>query len=259
MGKAKWMNEMSWKEFADLLRETDIAIIPVGVLEAHGLHAPLGSDTYIAEEIAKRLAQKINAILLPPIHYGCLKVMYDATMWPGGISVSAETLVNLYTEIGNELARQGVKRIIFVNAHWCHQPILDMVVPRIRADSGAATGILAWWVAASPELKEMEAESDHAGKIETSILLATDARAHINMEKAVANPPPSPPKLSPAEFNVRKLGLHLIREFDKRYLGDSANYGDPKKADVKIGEKLISAAVTRGAELAEALRSYVKS
>ena len=93
-----WKNadEMTWKEFSDRIRESDVAIIPVGVMEVHGLHAPLGFDNYIAEEIAKRLAVKAKSLLMPVVKYGCCKIVYDATFWPGTVSISPETMASLY-------------------------------------------------------------------------------------------------------------------------------------------------------------------
>ena len=52
--------EMTWKEVADALQQTDICIIPVGAIEQHGYHLPLGTDTYIAQEIACRACSVLD-------------------------------------------------------------------------------------------------------------------------------------------------------------------------------------------------------
>lgn len=256
------MKEITWKDFETALLNTDAAIIPVGVIEHHGLHAPMGLDTFVAEEIAKRLSQNANALLVPVVNYGCLKVSKIATMWPGTISISPETMANLYSEIGTELARHGVKRIVFVNAHVGNGPALEIAISRIRDKTGAAVGILEWWAAAKEELKKYAMETpfkaDHAGEIETSMLFASNGARFAKMERAVANPFPSPSELlSKEEYDMYMNGIKFVRDMDQRYLGASGNYGDPKKASAEKGDAIINATVATGMALLKALSRYV--
>lgn len=230
--------ELTWKDFQTLVSKTDAAIIPVGVIEHHGLHAPCGLDTFVAEEIAKRLAEKSGALLMPTIEYGCLRVGKDGTMWPGTIAISAETMTNLYSEIGIELARHGIKRIVFVNPHNGNQAALEIAMSRIKEKTGTAVGILEWWSAAKTELRKFALNTpflaDHAGEVETSLLFCTEGAKCAKMDRAVANPSPTPSDLlSEEEYEMYMAGIKFTRAMDQRYLGQSGNYGNPKMASKK--------------------------
>lgn len=85
----------------------------------------------MAEEIAWRLAKKVPSILMPAVRYGCQEVGYSGSHWSGAISISAETLLSLYFDIGKELLCQGVRRLVFVNGHLGNTPILELEAYKI--------------------------------------------------------------------------------------------------------------------------------
>ena len=95
MEEIKKMAEITWPEFSELMKETDIALIPVGTLEEHGHHLPLGTDAFSAENIAARIAKKVKCIILPPILYGNNIECWNTSQWPGSINISSETLATL--------------------------------------------------------------------------------------------------------------------------------------------------------------------
>jgi len=270
MAKTKpvWADEMSWKDFADLLKKTDMAVVPIGVMEAHGPHAPLGFDNWIAEEIAKRLALKLNALLMPVVKYGNCDVAYDATMWPGTISISLETMTSLYTDIGRELARQGIKRVIWVSGHFCNQPALFSAMYKVWHEWGTTGGILEYWVILNDlgiDKLFPDRIGGHADEVETSLLLATEGARFVDLEKAVANPGcnlPYPykdePRSTAYEVFMRRLGRTTF-EYAEDFLHESGSMGDPKKASVEKGNKIIDAAVEVGVEMAQSLKRYVKT
>lgn len=257
MEEVKWAEEITWKEFADLLKETDVGIVPIGVLEVHGYHGPLGFDNYIAEEIAERLAKKVKSIVFPILKYGNNTTRYDCTMWLGTISISSETLANLYTEIGKELARQGIKRIVFVNGHYCNTPALEIAASRIWMETGVAVGILEWFMVARDEIRKISLWEPHADETETSMLLATKWARLVDLSKAVANPGVNVSE-EEREWRTLLLGSKITHAEDERYLSKAGNYGDPRLATKEKGDRVIDVTVERGVKLIEALKAHVK-
>lgn len=106
------MNEMTVKEFKKALEKTKTAVLPVGVVEQHGYHLPLGTDTIRAEEFSKRAAPKMNAVVLPAIPY-----CYSGGELPGTINISPQVFSLLVTDIVLELARLGFKNVVIFLAH----------------------------------------------------------------------------------------------------------------------------------------------
>ena len=123
---------------------TDTVLIPIGAVEPHGRHAPLGTDTFIATEIAERVAAASGAFVFPPIPLGTLNVLYDFRHAPGAISLDSEVLLHVYTNIGTELVRQGFRNLLFVNGHSGNAPILQVAAFEIRDRAQAQVGILEW-------------------------------------------------------------------------------------------------------------------
>src|SRR5688500_11864206 len=95
---------LPWNAAADAAQRSGIILVPVGAVEPHGRHAPLGSDTFIAHEIAERLAEASDAVVFPPIPLGVMNLGYDFRDLPGTISMQSRLLIDVYTNIGTELA-----------------------------------------------------------------------------------------------------------------------------------------------------------
>lgn len=95
-------------------RSVGICIIPLGILEKHGPHLPLGTDLLDVRELVLRAAGKEYAVVFPEYYVG--QIM-EAKHQPGTIAYSHETMWNLLDETCRELARNGMKKIVLVNGH----------------------------------------------------------------------------------------------------------------------------------------------
>ncbi len=240
---------MTYEDFQEALQQTDRAVVPVGVLEVHGPHGPLGFDTFIAEEISQRLAEAVDALLFPALSYGCCKMSYDHTVYPGTISVSVKTLIDLYTEVGCEVARQGVKRIVFVNGHFGNTAALEASAFQIWDKTGAAVGVLEPWTAASDLRSKLFTKPGHGGESETSLLLASRGAELLKMHRAVEFSLP----YTHEEKELHSVGVKIYTH----PLG-APIYGDPRLATKEKGEQALAAIVRRGVLLFEVLSKYVK-
>jgi creatinine amidohydrolase len=129
-----FLPHMTSPEVRDLLRKTDMAIIPVASLEQHGLHAPIGSDFYSGLERAKLIAQRTDILVVPILFPGQSPYHME---FPGTITLSAETLERVYFEAAQSLIHHGFRRLIFLNAHGGNQFVTKFLVDRINQETPA--------------------------------------------------------------------------------------------------------------------------
>ncbi len=107
--------ELTSVEFQDSIKLTKgVAIIPVGCLEKHGYHLPLGTDMFIARDLAKKAAEKEPALVVPIAPYG---IISEAQHTAGCLSISSQLQFQILEELCDELARNGYKKIIIINGH----------------------------------------------------------------------------------------------------------------------------------------------
>lgn len=91
-----------------------ICIIPLGIIEKHGPHLPLGTDLYEAREFAFQAAKREYAVVYPPYYFGQI---FEARHQPGTMAYSNELIWKMLDETCKELSRNGMKKIILVNGH----------------------------------------------------------------------------------------------------------------------------------------------
>jgi creatinine amidohydrolase len=150
----------------------DIAILPVGSTEQHGPHLPLCTDFQIAEAVAKGVADRLGAFLLPVIAYGDSDVHEG---YRGSISICPETLRGLILDIGHQLQEQGFRRVAVLNTHGGNF-VLRTAVRKLNRDAPPGHKVLLAQPAtlATPALREIIETFDqevHAGELETSLIL----------------------------------------------------------------------------------------
>ena len=156
------LGERTWTELADDRPRT--LLVPVGSLEQHGPHLPLDTDTRIAAAVARRAAAGDPALLLaPPLAYGASG---EHEGFPGTLSIGHDALRAVLVELGRSAARWA-NRLVFVNGHGGNLPTVPAAVTQLRAEGRD----VAWVGCAVPE------GDAHAGRTETSILLALDPAA----------------------------------------------------------------------------------
>jgi creatinine amidohydrolase len=244
------MDLMAVHEIAKALETTDIAIVPVGAIEPHGRHAPMGSDTFIALEIAEQLAKACAGLVFPPIPFGSINLGYDFRYMPGTISLDSKLLVDVYRNIGTELARSGIRRIVFVNAHAPNTSILNIAAFEIREHCGAEVGILEWWTCAPGIIEEIKGFNfaSHGDEIETSLILATSGCEYVDLDRAEINSR-TLADITPQELAIYKAKVPFTRTLDERWVGRSGNMGDPTRASAQHGERIIQRTIEVGLEL----------
>ncbi|MEG1636368.1 MAG: creatininase [Cellulosilyticaceae bacterium] len=142
------MEQMTWMEF-DKRKDEAILILPIGATEQHGPHLPLCVDTVIAKECAVHLAEKINGIVAPVVSYGYKSAPLSGggPLFPGTIDLNGETLVKLVYDLLCEFIKDGVKKIIVMNAHFENEAFLLEAIDLV-SDKYKDTVIIVetnWW------------------------------------------------------------------------------------------------------------------
>ncbi|MGL4450205.1 MAG: creatininase [Sarcina sp.] len=142
------MNEMTWIEFNEK-KDTSVLILPVGSTEQHGPHLPLSVDTVIAEHFATRLAKEIDGIVAPTLCYGYKSqpLSGGGPLFPGTIDLNGKTLIDITVDLLEEFIRDGVKKILVLNAHFENEAFLLEAISLVSNKYGDAITIIEsnWW------------------------------------------------------------------------------------------------------------------
>ena len=163
------LDEWTSEEFEKHVTPESVVILPVGSVEKHGRHLPLGSDLIQPLHVLQAVSRKTGAILAPPIPYG---VITTTRHYPGGIGVSFDSLRSFTRDVLRDLVRSGVHRVLIVSGHAAHD---HMAALRAAAQEVVDEGVLKATVLSDYEIiyaqKDLPPKEGHAGMIETSRLL----------------------------------------------------------------------------------------
>ena len=209
MTESRRLLDLDSRSLERRMKRRPLVILPVGALEAHGPHLPLGADQIQAEATALALADRVDALVAPTLPYG---VCEGASNFPGTVSVSVSGLASLTSDVLAELVRTGVERILVLSGHAApvHMAALrDAANRTVRAHPGVSILVLSDYdFVYELRGKESPPTDGHAGLLETSRLLAL-APDRVGSERPVveyagsrfrAGPP------SPAEWPESVMG-----------------------------------------------------
>ena len=145
-----------------------VALWPVGAVEPHGPHAPLGTDTLISVGMCERAAARLeNAVVLPPLPFGVTR--YGAA-FAGAIGISEQTLRAVVLDVAKAVAENGFRRLVIVNNHFEPEQVATL---RAAAEEADALYLdLVRRRNAERLTDEFRRGSCHAGRYETSLVLA---------------------------------------------------------------------------------------
>lgn len=158
--------------YLDLERSgVDTAVLPIGAIEQHGPHLPLSVDWFQGEIVARQVAERLNAFLLPGMPFGCSQAHQG---FRGTISLAPETLGAVVKDVVKSLLEQGFRRIAVLNFHGGNL-ILKLAVRDLNLSQSLGKIVLVSpGQDAGPRLNEIlegYADEQHAGELETSVML----------------------------------------------------------------------------------------
>jgi creatinine amidohydrolase len=165
--------DLDSRSFERLVAANPLVILPVGALEAHGPHLPLGADQIQAEATAFALAERVGGLVAPTIAYGSAP---GARRFPGTVSLTMAQLEAYVTGVLTELARSGVRRLLVLSGHAerGHMAALrESADETMRAHPGARVVVLSDYdFVYELRGKESPSTDGHAGLLETSRVMA---------------------------------------------------------------------------------------
>src|SRR3970282_635903 len=109
-----FLGEMTNLEVEAFLKDHETVIVPTGSTEQHGPHGPLLTDVLVPNEVARRGAPRVGALVAPPIHYG---LSYPHTGFTGLVQLRIPTFMALVEDLCASLATVGFTRIVFLHGH----------------------------------------------------------------------------------------------------------------------------------------------
>jgi len=237
-------------------RANVVIVQPIGAIEQHGPHLPLIVDAAIATAVVgKALSQldpAIPAYGLPPLYYGKSNEHWH---FPGTITLSAQTLIQMLMEVGESLYRAGFRKFALVNGHGGQPQVMEIVARDLhqKYDDFMVFPLFVWRVPHLPvqDLPEKEREYGiHAGELETSVLLSL-LPEQVRMDQAVAEYPPALP-----EGSLLSMEGALPFAWTTRDLSRSGVLGDPLPATREKGDRILAAAVESWVRVLEDLYRF---
>ncbi|MBX6320802.1 MAG: creatininase family protein [Rhodospirillaceae bacterium] len=220
-----------------------VVVLPVGSVEQHGRHVPVGCDARSAEAVVLRAAEGLTGreppvLVLPTLWYGYSP---HHMAFRGTVTLQSDTFLRVVQDIVESVLAHGVRRVAIVNGHGGNVSSLDVVASRLgHAWHGRARiAVVTYYQLAAPRLAEFRESGPggmgHACEFETSVQLALNPGL-VRMEAAVSwYPEPPSPRQSTDLF-----GASLVRSYhDFRDLSPSGTFGDPSLASPAKGETIL--------------------
>jgi creatinine amidohydrolase len=219
-----FVEQLTSPAFGALRERHPIALWPVGAVEPHGPHAPLGTDTSISIGICRRAAARLDhppAVVLPALPFGVTR--YGAA-FPGAIGIGEATLRAIVLDVARGVREQGCRRLVIVNNHF--EPEQVTTLRAAAAECGALYLDLLRRRAVQRLPDEFRRGSCHAGRYETSLVLA-DAPALVDRDAMATLPPREvdmPAAIAAGRTDFVAMGM------------DQAYCGAPAEASAQEGE-----------------------
>ena len=182
-GLPRFWADLKSPDFAQLDRNRVIAVLPVAAIEQHGPHLPLQVDRALVDGVVAaalpRLPAGLPVLFLPTQAVGFSP---EHTAFAGTLSLKAETVIRLWTELAECVAASGVKKLLLLNSHGGQVGLLDVVARDLRARLGMLVFSTSWFNLPLPDGQGGSVSDQfsahehrfgiHAGEIETSMMLA---------------------------------------------------------------------------------------
>lgn len=173
-GPTDWQT-LTTVDFERLDRARTVAVLPVAATEQHGPHLPVGTDALICRGILDatlaRLDATVPVVVLPALEIGSSDEHAD---FAGTLSIAAERLLSVWTDIGRSVAQAGLRKLLILNTHGGQRGLVDLAALRLRIDAQMLVARCSYFAFGSPEgLFEPDeiAHGIHGGEVETSLML----------------------------------------------------------------------------------------
>jgi len=230
------LDEMTSEEFAAIAKKDPVVILPVGALEEHGRHLPLGADVIQPLHVVDEVARRTNAFVAPAIPYG---VCTTTRPYPGTVSVSVDALKGFVRDVLADFVRNGVRRVMILSGHAGREHMMALRAAAqevVDEGTGLRATVLSDYDIIYASQGILPEGDGHAGAGETSRIMT--ARPDLVKGKS----PPGKNEIPP---------YAVVADPRKYWSGVT---GDPSRASKALGEKLDDLVIGELVKLVEELR-----
>ncbi|MDH3656864.1 MAG: creatininase family protein [Nitrosopumilus sp.] len=203
-------------------KKKQVAVIPIGSIEQHGPHLPVSTDSEIVTEVAKRLSEIKGYFLLPTLTYG---VSFEHAPF-FNLSIRESTLRTVLIDLCSSLLANNIKTVFIINGHHGNLKSIKNIDVKLQKLSKNKIKVFpfSYW-------HFMKREFDHAGFVETSLMLTISK----NVKMKLAKKGLITDKMT--EQEIKRLGKLANQSFPKAT--KNGIWGDPTKASKKDGQKIL--------------------
>ncbi len=253
---ARFWRDLAWPDFTALDAAATVAVLPVAATEQHGPHLPVGVDDLINAGIlaAAMPLMPDSVLVLPPCPVGKSN---EHAAYPGTLTLSAETLARLWTELGESVHRAGLRKFVMLNSHGGQPQVMDIVARDLRVRLGmfAVAANLSGLGSERQPFGGAEARHGiHGGASETSQMLHLHPdlvrRAHL------ADFSPATVALEAEYRHLRTEGAAVGFGWQAQDLHPSGACGNAAGADVDAGARIVASAARGVAALMEEVARF---
>lgn len=233
MSKKVFLNEFTAKEIKQLLDSDQpvTAICTFGSCESHGWHCCLGPDTFVPTEVAKRVAERLESVVVVPCVPFGTSLHYDR--FPLSVTLRYETTIAIAEDIFTSLISHGIERIYILNGHDGNIPALEIAARKVkhRFDQARFLFLPAWWEPVGAKMGdrfEVWQGLGHGGEGETSIMMAIRPDL-VDLTEAESQVPET----------VIEIGKQASVLWEINEVTHTGATGDPTKASIEKGEQML--------------------
>jgi len=242
--------ELTSSDFALAVKQSGgVCIIPIGVIEKHGQHLPLGTDVFTSREISRRAAEKEYCIIYPFYFMGQI---FEAKQQPGTIAYSPELLYQLLDETCKEISRNGIKKIILVNGHGGNTAFLQYFC-QVQLASPRDYAVYYTTPSSGQDAQKKIAElrkttiGGHADEVESSVMMAVRPDL-VKLDRATSESGINQGRLSNIPSSLY-TGIWWYAQYPNHYAGDA------KDANAAIGKLAVDGSVQTLSEFIKAVKA----
>lgn len=254
--------DLSTRDFEQLqvsgAADSTVAVLPVAATEQHGPHLPLSVDTTLLDGLIQRalsdLPEDLPVLFLPTQAIGKSN---EHQAFPGTLTLSSDTILRLWMDLGASVARAGIKKLLLLNSHGGQASVMDMVARDLRVEHDLLVVSSSWYnLPLGDAVHQLFSAEEHrfgihAGEIETSMMLALRPDL-VDMPQAQHFQSTSQDRA--ARYTLLGNGVSAKLGWQMQDYNPQGAAGNAHLATAEKGERVLAAA---GAQLALLLREMV--
>lgn len=234
------LGAMCWPEVQQALHSIRLVVIPAGSMEQHGPHMTFETDTALAVQFSRKLAERYQGRVLvgPPISIG---ISQHHMKFPGSLTLRPETFIGVGRDIVTSFVKHGFDRFLFLNGHGGNRAALTTLCSHLRLECGVEVAACTWFNLVNDLIaRKVGAQRIHACEIEASagLYLAPQVVRTEKLTKGQEKRDPYPHTHARAQWSV---------EIPYRWeeLTDNGAFGDASQATKEFGQELCSVVLER--------------